>query len=132
MYSKQTKSNQFTIARSELHRVKTIQAIKIDAVKRSISTVVIEDCIEYLQMNFDFHAYREIIVNECECLIIGVDEDLKINSSYRIRGLKDSFYGHAAVVRVPASGNLHKLKSTKLTIMEIEKLIDFDVEQSGE
>ncbi len=123
----QTKSNQFSITRSEFHAVKVVEAIKIDSEKETINYLKIEDCIEYIQKSLDFFNYDEILVSdELDILVVGVDKDLKSRSSFLCKKNNRRYHGNAMVIRVPKSGNLQKLKNTKLDLEIVKRIIDFD------
>lgn len=122
----QTKPNQFSIVHCELHKVKIINAIKVDVRKKTIELIPIENCIEYIQKNHDFFNYKEIKISEdMDYFFVGIDEDLKGGNSYRIMGYSEIFYGNAILVKIPKSGNFHKLQNTKLSVEDVKKLIEF-------
>ena len=124
---RELKNNQFTVVQSEVHKVRTINAIKIDVTKRTVALTPIENCIEYIQSSNNFFRYQIIYTDKKnECFIIGTDEDLKGDFSFKIRCLSDIFYGNAIVVKLPDSKNLHKLKSTKFTVEEVMAFIQFN------
>ncbi len=123
----QTKSNQFSITRSEFHRVKVVDAIKIDSEKKAITYLKIENCIEYIQKSLDFFDYREILFSEeLDILVVGNDNDLKSRNSFLCKKDNRRYYGNAMVIKVPKSGNLQKLKNTKLDLDIVKSNIVFD------
>ncbi len=122
----QTKPNQFSIHRTEFHKVKIVDAIKIDSKSKSIFYIKIENDIDYIRKNLGFFDYKDILLSdELDILIIGIDEDLKNKNSFLLTKNNTKYYGDAIVVRVPESGNLYKLKSTKYPLKEISSIIKF-------
>lgn len=122
-----TKPNQFSIHSVEEFKVRFIDAIKINVQCREITLVKIENGIEYIREKCDFFQYKEIILSgKFDCLFVGIDEDVKCKNSFRIKDVQELCHGDGIIVKLPNSGNLHKLQNTTLSIDYIKSIITFE------
>ena len=61
-----------------------------------------------------------------DCIIYGIDDDLKKNNSFIIKGLNITFYGNAVITKLPKNLTIGNLKKTSLTLKNVISLIEFN------
>ena len=122
-----TKPQQGPYFREILYPFKWIKVFYIDVEKKTIIEIEIKNFIEYIQDMQLFLNYKYLILNaELDCIIYGIDDDLKKDNSFIIKGLNITFYGNAVITKLPKNQAMCSFKKTSLTHEYLSRLIEFN------
>lgn len=122
------KPNQSIILNGPKVTNKNIRAIIIDNNEKKIYEFSIENSLTKIKKLLNFYSFKEIQFkkDELDVLFLGVDEDLKKNKNFfKIKSIDDCFFGNGILVKLPANGDYEKLQSTKITVEDLEKVVEF-------
>lgn len=122
----QTKSNQFSIFKLKEEKSRMVDAFLVDVDKKSIAPIKIENHIEYIKNKLDIYQWEMIKINkEMDCIIFGIDSDLKRKKMFSMKCINQKYHGNALVVRTPQNGYPDKLKNTKISLEYLKSIIEF-------
>lgn len=122
----QSKSNQFSISIPKLLKTKTITAIEINLINKTIIEIQIQNSIEVIQKKLDFYNFEKMnFENSRDYILIGNDNDCIKKSFFTIKNIENKFYQNAIILNISSKEKFDNFQSSKQNIEEIRKIITF-------
>ncbi len=119
------KPNQSSIFKPVMQKDRLIKAIKIDVLIQKVREIEIYDCMADILSSLNANECDRFQYSESETFFVGKDLKFKTHKAFKFKSNDKVFNGSAILLNLPSRGATGKMCSTKLSIEEVNSLVEF-------